>query len=160
MKNNKLTSIIMYFAIFAVIVAVIILKNGINSSNEVQVQYSYNDMISQMVNSEVDTIEIQKDSDVYDSGLAVVHTKKGEVYGVQLTSVSSVMDVVNSLAAQNAIKVKTVAPSKTSSMLNCCNSCDCYYNCCTYVCAFPADERRQRRRKGYEFRQVKSKAPY
>lgn len=118
MKNNKLTSIIMYFAIFAVIVAVIILKNGINSSNEVQVQYSYNDMISQMVNSEVDTIEIQKDSDVYDSGLAVVHTKKGEVYGVQLTSVSSVMDVVNSLAAQNAIKVKTVAPSKTSSMLS------------------------------------------
>ena len=118
MNNNKLRSIILYVAIFAVIVAFIILKNGISSTNEIQVQYSYNDMISQMVNSEVDTVEIQRDSEVSDSGLAIVHTKKGEIYGVQLPSVSGVMDVVNSLAAQNAIKVKTVAPSKTSSMLS------------------------------------------
>ncbi|MDO4300760.1 MAG: ATP-dependent zinc metalloprotease FtsH [Clostridia bacterium] len=118
MNNNKLRSIILYVAIFAVIVTVIILKNGIINTNETQVQYSYNDMIAQMVNSEVDTIEIQRDSEVSDSGLAVVHTKKGEIYGVQLPSVSGVMDVVNSLAAQNAIKVKTVAPSKTSSMLS------------------------------------------
>ncbi len=118
MNNNKMRNVIMYLAIFAVIVAVIILKNGISTTTQTQVQYSYNDMISQMVNGEVDTIEIQRDSDVSDSGVAVVHTTEGEVYGVQLPSVSGVMDVVNSLAAQNAIKVNTVAPSKTSSMLS------------------------------------------
>lgn len=118
--NNKfkMKSVIMYLAIFAVIVMVIILKNGISPTTEKPVQYSYNDMISQMVNSEVDTIEIQRDSDVSDSGVAIIHTKSEEVYAVQLPSVSGVMDVVNSLAAQNAIKVKTVAASKTGSMLS------------------------------------------
>lgn len=118
LKNNKLKSVILYLAVLAVIIAVIILKNGINTSKETQVQYSYNDMIYQIVSSEVDTVEIQRDSDVSDSGLAIVHTKKGEVYGVQLPSVSGVMDVLNSFAAQKAITVKTVAPSKTSSMLS------------------------------------------
>ena len=77
MNNNKMRNVIMYLAIFAVIVVVIILKNGISTTTQTQVQYSYNDMISQMVNGEVDTIEIQRDSDVSDSGVAVVHTTEG-----------------------------------------------------------------------------------
>ena len=75
-------------------------------------------MISQMVNSEIDTIEIQKDAQVSDSGLAIVHTAKGENYAVNIPSVSGLMDIVNSLAAQNAIKVKTITPSKTGSFLS------------------------------------------
>ena len=118
MNNNKMKNVIMYLAIFVVIVAVIMLKNGISTTTEPQIQYSYDDMISQMVNGEVDTIEIQRDSDVSDSGVAIVHTTSGEVYGVQLPSVSGIMNIVNSLAAQNAISVNTVAPSKASSMLS------------------------------------------
>ncbi len=117
-NNNKFRSVLLYFAILAVIIVVIILKNGISTTKETQVQRSYNDMISQMVNSEIDTVEIQKDSQVSDSGLAIVHTAKGETYAVQLPSVSGVMDIVNSLAAQNAIKVKTITPSKTGSLLS------------------------------------------
>lgn len=118
MNNNKLRNIFMYIAIFAVIVVVIMLKNGVSTTSEKPVEYAYNDMISQMVNSEIDTIEIQKDSQVSDSGIAVVHTKNGETYAVQLPSVSGVMDIVNSLAAQNAVKVNTITPSKTGSMLS------------------------------------------
>lgn len=117
-NSNKLRSIIIYFAIFAVIVAVIILKNGINPSTENHVEYSYNDMITQMLNQEIDTVEIQKDSEISDAGVAIIHTKNNEVYAVSLPSVSGLMDIINSLAAQEAIKVNTVSPSRTSSMLS------------------------------------------
>ncbi len=119
MNKNQLRNIVMYVAIFAVIVVVIMLKNGVSTTtDEVQVEYAYNDMILQMVNGEIDTIEIQRDSEVSDAGIAVVHTTGGEVYAVQLPSVSGIMDIVNSLSANNAIKVSTVGPSKTGSMLS------------------------------------------
>ncbi len=117
-NSNRLRSIIIYVAIFAIIVAVIILRNGVAPSSENPVEYSYNDMITQMINQEIDTIEIQKDAEISDSGVALIHTKKNEVYAVSLPSVSGVMDIINSLAAQNAVKVKTVSPSRTSSMLS------------------------------------------
>lgn len=117
--NNKLKTVALYFVVFAIIIAFIILRKGIvPNGNEVQKEYSYNDMIVQMVDNKVDTIEIQRDSEISDAGIAVIHTKDGEVYGVQIPSVSGVMDVVNNLAATNGIKVKTVAPSKTGSMIS------------------------------------------
>ena len=75
-NSNRLRSIIIYVAIFAIIVAVIILRNGVAPSSETPVEYSYNDMITQMINQEIDTIEIQKDAEISDSGVALIHTKK------------------------------------------------------------------------------------
>ncbi len=119
MKNkNMLRSVIMYLVIFAIIIGMVMLHNVINPSSISEVEYSYNDMISQINNNEVKKIEIQKSSDVSDTGYAFVYTENDETYGVALPSISSLMDIVNSKAIQSDIEVETMIAPKTTNMVS------------------------------------------
>ena len=113
-----LRSVIMYLVIFAIIIGMVMLHNVINPSSISEVEYSYNDMISQINNNEVKKIEIQKSSDVSDTGYAFVYTENDETYGVALPSISSLMDIVNSKAIQSDIEVETMIAPKTTNMVS------------------------------------------
>ena len=65
----------------------------------------------------VESITLQRDADVSDSGTAVVNLKDGKSYKVTISSVSSFVDTVNP-AVEKGLKLTTQAPSKAGNMFS------------------------------------------
>mgnify|MGYP000349790134 FL=1 len=74
-------------------------------------------MISQINGDKVESITLQRDADVSDSGTAVVNLKDGKSYKVTISSVSSFVDTVNP-AVEKGLKLTTQAPSKAGNMFS------------------------------------------
>ncbi len=118
MKNNLVRSIIMYVVIFIIIIAGIVLAKNMNGLTGTQAQLAYNDMISQIVNNQVDTVEVQRSSDVSNSGAAYVHPKEGQPYSVSIPNMDGFMSLLDNAAVTNGLKVITVAPSKAGNAMS------------------------------------------
>ena len=73
----------------------ILVNKNFSSSTPQTTDYVYSDMISQINGDKVESITLQRDADVSDSGTAVVNLKDGKSYKVTISSVSSFVDTVN-----------------------------------------------------------------
>ncbi len=117
MKNNVLKTIGLYLIIFAVIIGFIVIRNGTAGMNGNTVHHTYTDLIGHIQKGEVKSIDIQKDSEVVDSGGAVVNLKNNTSYYVELPSISSFMNIANQAGAQG-VSINTVAPSQTGNIMS------------------------------------------
>ena len=117
MKNNFLRNLGMYLVIFLFIIGMILVNKNFSSSTPQTTDYVYSDMISQINGDKVESITLQRDADVSDSGTAVVNLKDGKSYKVTISSVSSVVDTVNP-AVEKGLKLTTQAPSKAGNMFS------------------------------------------
>ena len=116
MKNNFLRNLGMYLVIFLFIIGMILVNKNFSSSTPQTTDYVYSDMISQINGDKVESITLQRDADVSDSGTAVVNLKDGKSYKVTISSVSSFVDTVNP-AVEKGLKL-TQAPSKAGNMFS------------------------------------------
>lgn len=117
MKNNFLRNLGMYLVIFIFIIGMILVNKNFSSSTPQTTDYVYSDMISQINGDKVESITLQRDADVSDSGTAVVNLKDGKSYKVTISSVSSFVDTVNP-AVEKGLKLTTQAPSKAGNMFS------------------------------------------
>lgn len=117
MKNNFLRNFGMYLVIFLFIIGMILVNKNFSSSTPQTTDYVYSDMISQINGDKVESITLQRDADVSDSGTAVVNLKDGKSYKVTISSVSSFVDTVNP-AVEKGLKLTTQAPSKAGNMFS------------------------------------------
>lgn len=117
MKNNFLCNLGMYLVIFLFIIGMILVNKNFSSSTPQTTDYVYSDMISQINGDKVESITLQRDADVSDSGTAVVNLKDGKSYKVTISSVSSFVDTVNP-AVEKGLKLTTQAPSKAGNMFS------------------------------------------
>ncbi len=118
MKKSFLRSIVMYIVIFTIIIiAVALAKNMNNIAGSIE-RPAYNDMITQIVNDQVVSVEIQRSSDVSNSGIAYVRPKEGEPYSVSIPNMDSFVDILNNAAVSNNVKVITVEPSRAGSTMS------------------------------------------
>lgn len=117
MKNNFLRNLGMYLVIFLFIIGMILVNKNFSSSTPQTTDYVYSDMISQINGDKVESITLQRDADVSDSGTAVVNLKDGKYYKVTISSVSSFVDTVNP-AVEKGLKLTTQAPSKAGNMFS------------------------------------------
>ena len=117
MKNNFLRNLGMYLVIFLFIIGMILVNKNFSSSTPQTTDYVYSDMISQINGDKVESITLQRDADVSDSGTAVVNLKDGKSYKVTISSVSSFVDTVNP-AVEMGLKLTTQAPSKAGNMFS------------------------------------------
>ncbi len=116
MKNNMLKTIGLYLIIFAVIIGFIVIRNSGGTMTE-SVQHTYTDLVSQIDKGKIKSIDIQKDSEIVDSGIAVVHQNNNKQYYIELPSVSAFMDIANK-ASESGVVVNTVAPSQTGNIMS------------------------------------------
>ena len=107
----------MYLVIFLFIIGMILVNKNFSSSTPQTTDYVYSDMISQINGDKVESITLQRDADVSDSGTAVVNLKDGKSYKVTISSVSSFVDTVNPAVAKG-LKLTTQAPSKAGNMFS------------------------------------------
>ena len=107
----------MYLVIFLFIIGMILVNKNFSSSTPQTTDYVYSDMISQINGDKVESITLQRDADVSDSGTAVVNLKDGKSYKVTISSVSSFVDTVNP-AVEKGLKLTTQAPSKAGNMFS------------------------------------------
>lgn len=117
MKNNFLRNLGMYLVVFLFIIGMILVNKNFSSSTPQTTDYVYSDMISQINGDKVESITLQRDADVSDSGTAVVNLKDGKSYKVTISSVSSFVDTVNP-AVEKGLKLTTQAPSKAGNMFS------------------------------------------
>ena len=117
MKNNFLRNLGMYLVIFLFIIGMILVNKNFSSSTPQTTDYVYSDMISQINGDKVESITLQRDADVSDSGTEVVNLKDGKSYKVTISSVSSFVDTVNP-AVEKGLKLTTQAPSKAGNMFS------------------------------------------
>ena len=117
MNNNYLRNLGMYLVIFLFIIGMILVNKNFSSSTPQTTDYVYSDMISQINGDKVESITLQRDADVSDSGTAVVNLKDGKSYKVTISSVSSFVDTVNP-AVEKGLKLTTQAPSKAGNMFS------------------------------------------
>lgn len=117
MKNNFLRNLGMYLVIFLFIIGMILVNKNFSSSTPQTTDYVYSDMISQINGDKVESITLQRDAGVSDSGTAVVNLKDGKSYKVTISSVSSFVDTVNP-AVEKGLKLTTQAPSKAGNMFS------------------------------------------
>ena len=117
MKNNFLRNLGMYLVIFLFIIGMILVNKNFSSSTPQTTDYVYSDMISQINGDKVESITLQRDADVSDSGTAVVNLKDGKSYKVTISSVSSFVDTGNP-AVEKGLKLTTQAPSKAGNMFS------------------------------------------
>ena len=117
MKNNFLRNLGMYLVIFLFIIGMILVNKNFSSSTPQTTDYVSRDMISQINGDKVESITLQRDADVSDSGTAVVNLKDGKSYKVTISSVSSFVDTVNP-AVEKGLKLTTQAPSKAGNMFS------------------------------------------
>ena len=117
MKNNFLRNLGMYLVIFLFIIGMILVNKNFSSSTPQTTDYVYSDMIFQINGDKVESITLQRDADVSDSGTAVVNLKDGKSYKVTISSVSSFVDTVNP-AVEKGLKLTTQAPSKAGNMFS------------------------------------------
>lgn len=117
MKNNFLRNLGMYLVIFLFIIGMILVNKNFSSSTPQTTDYVYSDMISQINGDKVESITLQRDADVSDSGTAVVNLKDGKSYKVTISSVSSFVDTVNP-AVEKGLKLTTQAPPKAGNMFS------------------------------------------
>lgn len=117
LKNNVLKTIGLYLIIFAIIIAFIVIKNGAGNMGGKVVERTYTDLITQISSGEIESIEIQKNAEVVDSGLALVSLKDKTSYFVEIPSVASFMDIAD-YAGMNGITIKTASPSQTGNIMS------------------------------------------
>ena len=117
MKNNFLRNLGMYLVIFLFIIGMILVNKNFSSSTPQTTDYVYSDMISQINGDKVESITLQRDADVSDSGTAVVNLKDGKSYKVTISIVSSFVYTVNP-AVEKGLKLTTQAPSKAGNMFS------------------------------------------
>ncbi|MGN1319443.1 MAG: ATP-dependent zinc metalloprotease FtsH [Lachnospirales bacterium] len=117
MKNNGLRTIGLYLIIFAIIIGYIVISNSTGKMENQAVQHNYTDLIAQLKNGEIDYIDVQKDSEIVDSGTVVVHPKNKAEYYIDIPSVQSFMNIANE-ASENGVKINTVAPSQTGNIMS------------------------------------------
>ena len=117
MKNNAFKTIGLYLVVFAIILGFVAIGNtGMNFSGSYE-ELTYTDLITKIGNGEVSNIEIQKDSEVVDSGVARATLKDNTRFFVELPSVSAFMDIATA-AGSYGTTVTTIAPSQTGNIIS------------------------------------------
>ncbi len=107
----------LYIVIFAIIIGYIVIRNGTGSVTTETVEHTYTDLIDNIQSGTVSEIEIQKDSEIVDSGTAFITLSDGTSFYVELPSVTAFMDIAVQ-ASLMGVNVKTQAPSQTVSIMS------------------------------------------
>ncbi|MBQ6553937.1 MAG: AAA family ATPase, partial [Firmicutes bacterium] len=77
-------------------------------------EYTYSDMLRDADAGKLENIAIQRSAEVNDVGTAIVKTKEGTEYKVQLASVSQFLEEVSTSSKKGKVTIKTIAPVKAS----------------------------------------------
>lgn len=99
--------IMLYVAIFLVIVGVMAFSNTGTGSSSGSVDYTYNQLIENLDSGKIKSISMQRKSDVDNYGTANVTFSDGTTAKVTIPSVSTFMNIVHETGADKTIQVVT-----------------------------------------------------
>ena len=96
--------ILLYVAIFFVIIAVMAFSGTGTTSSTDSVQYTYSELVEDLSGTDIETINIQRETDVDNYATAKVTFRDGKVAEVVIPSVSTLMDTLNETGADRLSK--------------------------------------------------------
>ena len=99
--------ILLYVAIFFVIIAVMAFSGTGTTSSTDSVQYTYSELVEDLSGTDIKAINIQRETDVDNYATAKVTFRDGKVAEVVIPSVSTLMDTLNETGADKTIEVIT-----------------------------------------------------
>ena len=119
-KNNMFRILGLYCTIVLIIVIAVVGKRMMLGTPVTQsgAEYTYSTMLKDIDEGAVDTVTLQRDSEVNDAGMAVVKTKDGVEHRISISSVSQFLDEVSKSGREGKVNIKTVSPSKTGSIFS------------------------------------------
>ena len=116
MDKKYLQSIGMYGVIFVIIITMLAFTSGKNTNTNVK-EYTYSDILTEIENDNVESIDVQASTEVDDYAVAKVKLKNGDVATVNVPSRSNFMNIVNSAVVINGVKANTVNIPKTGMFM-------------------------------------------
>lgn len=123
MKNNDtFKAILIYICIFVVLMLFLSfsgMKGAENGTTADEDVYTYSQLLEDLAGDNVDTVNIQQDSQSADTGEAIV-VKGDETYNVELASVSAFMNTVNELVGEKKTNfvINTLPAKKTGAWMS------------------------------------------
>ena len=118
MKNNFPRVVLMYGFIFIFIIGALILYKNINGLTFNKDELSYSNMIAQIVNNEVESIDIQSSGDINNFATARIVPKDGEAYLINIPDIATFMNFVHQAIMMNNTPLNTLQPSRTGSTMS------------------------------------------
>ena len=103
MDKKYLQSIGMYGVIFVIIITMLAFTSGKNTNTNVK-EYTYSDILTEIENDNVESIDVQASTEVDDYAVAKVKLKNGDVATVNVPSRSNFMNIVNSAVVINEVR--------------------------------------------------------
>ena len=120
-KNNMFRVLGLYCTIVLIIVIAVVGKRmmlGGGPASQQTAEYTYSTMLKDINKGKIDTVTLQRDSEINDVGTALVKTKEGEEHRISISSVSQFLDEVSESSRDGKVDIKTVSPSKTGSIFS------------------------------------------
>ena len=120
-KQNFLKSFFIYILIFFIIIISILVSKNLNlyTPNTTN-SYTYSNLVEDIKNNnneQFSSISIQTDSEVSDSGVVILNFKDGSKKNINLTSVSSFMNLLHENLKDSSLYTTTLPPDKPSIIL-------------------------------------------
>ena len=120
-KQNFLKSFFIYIIIFFIIIISILVSKNLNlyTPNTTN-SYTYSNLVEDIKNNNTEqfsSISIQTDSEVSDSGVVILNFKDGSKKTINLTSVSSFMNLLHENLQDSSLYTTTLPPDKPSIIL-------------------------------------------
>lgn len=114
-NNNIYKTLALYFIVFMVIFGIVAAHKAMTGPKTQNIaEYTYSDMLRDADAGKLENIAIQRSAEVNDVGTAIVKTKEGTEYKVQLASVSQFLEEVSTSSKKGKVTIKTIAPVKAS----------------------------------------------
>ncbi|MBQ9605447.1 MAG: ATP-dependent zinc metalloprotease FtsH [Firmicutes bacterium] len=117
-NNNIYRTIALYFIVFMVIFGVRAVYKAMTTEKAPNIaEYTYSDMLRDADKEKLESISVQRSSEVNDVGTATVKTKEGMEYKVQIASVSQFLEEISESAKDGKLSIRTVAPKANSDSI-------------------------------------------
>ena len=117
-KGDGFKSVLIYICLFVVFLAFVVFqRGGINTSMQTEV-YTYSSLMSQLKSGDIDSITLQKDADIIDSGTATVVRNDGRTYTVDIISVSQFVDRISNMVENGDVELITEDTPNTGNWIS------------------------------------------
>ena len=117
-KGDGFKSVLIYICLFVVFLAFVVFqRGGINTSMQTEV-YTYSSLMSQLKSGDIDSITLQKDADIIDSGTATVVRNDGRTYTVDIISVSQFVDRISDMVENGDVELITEDTPNTGNWIS------------------------------------------
>jgi len=118
LKSNNLKSIGLYLIILIFILFGIQVRKNIDfMKSNGQSSYTYSNLITEINNGQIKELQIKRDSEAFDIGVATVFSSEGYQKEVNIASISQFMNTVDDAIKNNNLSVTVLEPSKTSIII-------------------------------------------